>query len=187
MKNHDIPVKLCPRCGMIFSSKAEECEVCGAELGEPVKNGEAKSLSRKIAKNYKKQQKSIADEKLGGSAGSTGTDIPVTGWNIAVGILAVIAALGTIAILVISIIGRRPDGELWLSGNIAILLMLAVIIFDSFFPGAAWDLAHWDYSLHYDSKPYPSDIHIFLTKLANTILIIGAFAAIAVQLFQFLG
>ncbi len=139
----EIMVKVCSKCGIANPEKAEECEACGAELGEPITNKEAKKLSKQIAKKNEKFKNAIAAEKFGGQDEEDPIDIPVTPAHIVIGVIGCLAAVCEIVIMVLSNkLFPEYTYEMML-GGIGALVLLAVAILDCFMPSMMWTLGHY--------------------------------------------
>ncbi len=185
---NEIMVKVCEKCGIVNSERAEECENCTAELGEAIKNSEAKKLIKQIAKRNAKTKKAIANEKFGGGGEDEDPDIPVTPARIVIGILSSLVALGIVVITVLLGIFNSYDiGVSLIPSNLIFLLLMAIPIFTCFTPGAMWAISHLNYQVRYDRMPQPSDIGLVFQLIGCVALTLVGAAVFVAELLLVLG
>lgn len=175
-------VKVCEKCGIVNSERAEECENCTAELGEAIKNSEAKKLIRQIAKRNARTKEAIANEKFGGMEEDI-PEIPVTPARIVVGIIGCLAALGTVAFMVIlGILQPVEETTMLIMSNFGILLLIGLAVFICFKPTTWWALTHWKYEMYYKEMPQPSDTGLALQVVGCVMLILCAVALLVMEI-----
>ncbi len=177
----EIMVKVCSKCGIINSEKAEECESCGAGLDAPVKNRKANKLSKRITKRNEKIRKAIADEKFSAPEEEP-VDIPVTPARIVLGVIGCLAAVCEVVIMVLS--GRicpEFSYEVFMLG-ICTLMLLAIAVLHCFLPGKMWMLNHCFDWIYYKETPKPSDTGLKLQVVGCALLILLSAAFIGGQL-----
>ncbi len=186
MKN-EIMVKVCERCGVVNTEKAEECEGCGAKLGDAIKNSEAKKHIKQIAKRNAKTKETIANEKFGGMEEDI-PEIPVTPARIVIGIFGCLVVLGLAVITVLlGIYNPYEIGYSIMPFNLIIFLMMAISIFTCFTPSKMWALSHWNYQMRYDRMPEPSDVGLVFQVIGCALLDLIGLAVFVVELLVVLG
>jgi len=182
----EIMVKVCPKCGIVNSEKADDCEACGTELGAPVTSSTAHKLSKQITKQNEKLRKAIADEKFGGSVEKF-PDIPVTTSRIIIGAIGCLVAVGLIVLMVLSgLSDHKFAPELIMIGASGLMLVVIAILI-CLLPSAMWALEHAFYWMHYKEMPEPSDTNLVLQQVSCVILILLGIAAFVFQLCILLG
>lgn len=177
----EIMVKVCHRCGIVNTEKAEKCESCGAGLEAPIANSEAKKLIRQIENRNEETKRAIAAEKFG-SGVEKPVDIPVTAAHIVIGVIGCIAAVCEAVIMLLS--GRlfpEATDEMVLTG-LCVFFLLAIAVLQSFMPGKMWTLAHCIDQLSYNEKLSPSSFGVNEQMISSVILILLGVAFITLQL-----
>ncbi len=178
MKKEQIMVRLCPRCGLVYSVNDEECEVCSADLSQPMPGREAEKQSKKISRQNEKLKKSIAAEKASGGAGADiDPEVPRTGLHIAEGVIGSVVALGIVVMLVLHMCGifSFEGAAIELIGiDLLMLLMLAIPIVNGFSPSTMWATLHYDVRLNYDVSGTirPSEFSIFRMHLLSIFMLV---------------
>lgn len=178
MKKEQLMVRLCPRCGLVYSVNDEECEVCSADLSQPMPSREAEKQSKKISKRSEKLKESIAAEKASGGAGSDfDPEVPRTGLHIAEGVIGSVVALAIVVMLVLHLCGIYSfEGmaiEL-IGADLLALLLLALPIVHGFSPSTMWAMLHFEAQLDYNIKGTisPSGFSIFRMHFLSIFMIV---------------
>lgn len=167
----EIMVKVCSKCGIVNTERAEECESCGEELGVPVKNSEAKKLIKQIAKRNEQSKKAIAAEKFGGPKEEI-VDIPVTPARKVIGVIGCLLAVCEIVLMVLlACFSPRFANEMFMVG-FCVLLLLTIAILYCFIPGTMWTISNSLYHLYYKEMPTPSDIGLVMQVVSCVLLIL---------------
>lgn len=182
----EIIVKVCEKCGIVNTERAQECESCGAELGAPVKNSEANKLSKQIAKRNERTKKAIAAEKFGGSDEDP-IDIPVTPTRICIGVVGCFVAVCEMVLM--ALCGRLfPEyaDEMFIVG-LGVLVLQAIAVLHCFLPGKMWMIAHCIDHLFYKDIPRPSDTGLKFQIFSCVLLILMGIAFIVLQLLVLCG
>ncbi len=183
----EMMVKVCNKCGIVNSERAQECEACAAKLDEPVTSREAKKLTKQIEKRNKKIKDAITAEKFGGMEEDI-PYIPVTPAHIVIGVIGCLTALCIVGIsIVLGIMRPFDETTSLLLGNFGVLLMLVIPICICFFPSKMWAFRHGWYQLRYKEMPQPSDINSVFDLIACAVIILVGAAAFVVQLLLICG
>jgi len=186
-KSRDIMVKVCSRCGIVNSEKAEDCESCGAELGAPVSNREAKKLIRQIAKRNEETKNAINAEKYGGTDDESVPQIPMTASRIVIGTVTGLVAAGIVVLMVLSMLfGHEHAGDL-IKIDIGALVLLAIALLYCFLPGEMWALSHCFDKMYYKEIPEPSDMGLVLQQVGVAILTLVGGALFTIHLLVLCG
>ena len=188
MKNNtELMVRLCEKCGHVYSDKAERCEECGTVLSAPMASGSAEKMSARIYKRNAKIKAAIDSGRRSAMAGDNediDPGIPVTGWRIVVGVVACVAFAGLLVTLILYLT-RSLSAELYSGGinaaipfiiSLAPLFLLPIIIWDCFAPNSLWIFSHSLDHIHYREMPLPSDLNIAFRQIFNTVIAFGSVA-----------
>lgn len=182
----EIMVKICSKCGIVNTERADECESCGAELGASVKNSEAEKLINQITKRNEAMKEAITAEKYGGTKPMV-PQIPLTPSRIIIGSVACLVAAAVVVLMVLNgVYANEYSWDLTIADMCA-LVLLAIAILDSFLPGQMWVIAHCMDTLYYKEMPEPSETGLVFQQIGNVLLILLSSAIFTLHLLAFCG
>ena len=168
---NEILVKVCSKCGIFNSERAEKCESCGTKLDEAIGKKEAEELSEEIEKRNKKISADIAEAKSSGSTEKE-IDLPVSPFRKVLGIImavvTVVMTLGTIILIFCPNPFEGKDmayGEIIIGGFLLALIM-AYLTALCLFPGKVWSAQLYYSSYRYSQVPIPSDLALNMQCVA---------------------
>lgn len=168
---NEILVKVCSKCGIFNSERAEKCESCGTKLDEAITQKEAEDLSEEIEKRNKKISEDIAEAK---SVGLTveEIDLPVSPFRKVLGIImavvTVVMTLGTIILIFCPNPFEGKDmayGEIIIGGFLLDFIM-AYLTALCLFPGKVWSAQLYYSRYRYSQVPIPSDFALDMQCVA---------------------
>ncbi len=159
---NEILVKVCSKCGIFNSERAEKCESCGTKLDEAIGKKEAEELSEEIEKRNKKISADIAEAKSSGPAKKE-IDLPVSPFRKVLGIImAVVTVVMTLGAIILIFCPNPFEGknmaygEIIIGGFLLAFLMAYLTVF-CLFPGKVWSAQLYFSSYRYSQVPIPSD------------------------------
>ncbi|MBR4092826.1 MAG: hypothetical protein IKK32_03020 [Oscillospiraceae bacterium] len=168
---NEILVKVCSKCGIFNSERAEKCESCGTKLDEAIGQKEADELSREIEKRNKKISEDIAEAKTSGPAEKK-IDLPVSPFRKVLGIImAVVTVVMTLGAIILIFCPNPFEGtnmaygELIIGGFLLAFLMAYLTVF-CLFPGKVWSAELYFSSYLYNQNPIPSDLALNMQCVA---------------------
>ena len=168
---NEILVKVCSKCGIFNSERAEKCESCGTKLDEAITQKEADELSREIEKRNKKISEDIAEAKTSGPAEKE-IDLPVSPFRKVLGIImAVVTVVMTLGAIILIFCPNPFEGtnmaygELIIGGFLLAFLMAYLTVF-CLFPGKVWSAELYFSSYRYSQVPIPSDLALNMECVA---------------------
>ncbi|MBE6758960.1 MAG: hypothetical protein E7554_02580 [Ruminococcaceae bacterium] len=178
----EIMAKVCPKCGIVNSEKAEDCEACGTGLGAAVTSRQANKLSRQISKKNEKLRKAIADEKHSVPAEEP-IDIPVTPTRIVIGVIGCLAMLCEVVLMVFSyrLFPEDFTYEMFMLGFCALILLIIGVL-HCFIPGMMWSIEHCFDKIYYKEMPRPSDTGLKLLTFSSALLVLLGIASVGFQI-----
>lgn len=167
MKNGEIKVKVCKKCGLTFSEKTKVCEVCGSRLGDALDYEAAENLSEDITEQNEEKRKKIASEKYGTSAGdSSNPGIEVSAAHKVIGIISTVIIAAIIVLLIIAgasknmLNNENIDGNFY-GFNIGMIFIVGYLsIFNCFWPNEFWMFNHMFDWIHYNENLTPTDFTV---------------------------
>lgn len=168
---NEILVKVCSKCGIFNSERAEKCESCGTKLDEAITQKEADELSREIEKRNKKISEDIAEAKTSGPAEKE-IDLPVSPFRKVLGIImAVVTVVMTLGAIVLIFCPNPFEGKNMAYGEIIIggfLLAFIMAYLTAFclFPGKVWSAQLAFSRYRYSQVPIPSDFALNMQCVA---------------------
>lgn len=158
----EILVKVCSKCGIFNSERAEKCESCGTKLDEAIGKKEAEELSEEIEKRNKKISENIAEAKSSGLTEKE-IDLPVSPFRKVLGIImAVVTVVMTLGAIILIFCPNPFEGKNMAYGEIIIggfLLAFIMAYLTAFclFPGKVWSAQLYFSNYRYSQVPIPSD------------------------------
>ena len=168
---NEILVKVCSKCGIFNSERAEKCESCGTKLDEAIGKKEAEELSEEIEKRNKKISADIAEAKSSGSTEKE-IDLPVSPFRKVLGIImAVVTVVMTLGTIILIFCPNPFEGENMAYGEIIIggfllALIMAYLTALCLFPGKVWSAQLYYSSYRYSQVPIPSDLALNMQCVA---------------------
>lgn len=168
---NEILVKVCSKCGIFNSERAEKCESCGAKLDEAIGKKEADELSEEIEKRNKKISADIAEAKSSGLAEKE-IDLPVSPFRKVLGIImAVVTVVMTLGAIILIFCPNPFEGKDMAYGEIIIggfllALIMAYLTALCLFPGKVWSAQLYYSSYRYSQVPIPSDLALNMQCVA---------------------
>ena len=168
---NEILVKVCTKCGIFNSERAEKCESCGTKLDEAIGKKEAEDLSEEIEKRNKKISADIAEAKSSGSTEKE-IDLPVSPFRKVLGIImAVVTVVMTLGAIILIFCPNPFEGKNMAYGEIIIggfLLAFIMAYLTAFclFPGKVWSAQLYYSSYRYSQVPIPSDLALNMQCVA---------------------
>lgn len=159
---NEILVKVCSKCGIFNSERAEKCESCGTKLDEAITQKEADELSEEIEKRNKKISEDIAEAKSSGLTEKE-IDLPVSPFRKVLGIImAVVTVVMTLGVIILMFCPNPFEGKNMAYGEIIIggfLLAFIMAYLTAFclFPGKVWSSQLYFSRYRYSQVPIPSD------------------------------
>ena len=168
---NEILVKVCSKCGIFNSERAEKCESCGTKLDEAITQKEADELSEEIEKRNKKISEDIAEAKSSGLTEKE-IDLPVSPFRKALGIImAVVTVVMTLGAIILIFCPNPFEGKNMAYGEIIIggfLLAFIMAYLTAFclFPGKVWSAQLYYSSYRYSQVPIPSDLALNMQCVA---------------------
>lgn len=168
---NEILVKVCSKCGIFNSERAEKCESCGTKLDEAITQKEADELSEEIEKRNKKISEDIAEAKSSGLTEKE-IDLPVSPFRKALGIImAVVTVVMTLGAIILIFCPNPFEGKDMAYGEIIIggfLLAFIMAYLTAFclFPGKVWSAQLYYSSYRYSQVPIPSDLALNMQCVA---------------------
>ena len=168
---NEILVKVCSKCGIFNSERAEKCESCGTKLDEAITQKEAEELSEEIEKRNKKISEDIAEAKSSGLTEKE-IDLPVSPFRKVLGIImAVVTVVMTLGAIILIFCPNPFEGtnmaygELIIGGFLLAFLMAYLTVF-CLFPGKVWSAELYFSSYLYSQNPIPSDLALNMQCVA---------------------
>ena len=168
---NEILVKVCSKCGIFNSERAEKCESCGTKLDEAIGKKEAEELSEEIEKRNKKINADIAEAKSSGSTEKE-IDLPVSPFRKVLGIImAVVTVVMTLGAIILIFCPNPFEGKNMAYGEIIIggfllAFIMAYLTALCLFPGKVWSAQLYYSSYRYSQVPIPSDLALNMQCVA---------------------
>lgn len=168
---NEILVKVCSKCGIFNSERAEKCESCGTKLDEAITQKEAEELSEEIEKRNKKINADIAEAKSSGLTEKE-IDLPVSPFRKVLGIImAVVTVVMTLGAIILIFCPNPFEGENMAYGEIIIggfllAFIMAYLTALCLFPGKVWSAQLYYSSYRYSQVPIPSDLALNMQCVA---------------------
>ena len=168
---NEILVKVCSKCGIFNSERAEKCESCGTKLDEAIGKKEAEDLSEEIEKRNKKISADIAEAKTSGPAEKK-IDLPVSPFRKVLGIImAVVTVVMTLGAIILIFCPNPFEGKDMAYGEIIIggfllAFIMAYLTALCLFPGKVWSAQLYYSRYRYSQVPIPSDFALDMQCVA---------------------
>ena len=168
---NEILVKVCSKCGIFNSERAEKCESCGTKLDEAITQKEAEELSEEIEKRNKKISADIAEAKSSGSTEKE-IDLPVSPFRKVLGIImAVVTVVMTLGAIILIFCPNPFEGKDMAYGEIIIggfllAFIMAYLTALCLFPGKVWTEQLYFSRYRYSQVPIPSDFALNMQCVA---------------------
>ena len=168
---NEILVKVCSKCGIFNSERAEKCESCGTKLDEDITQKEAEELSEEIEKRNKKISEDIAEAKSSGLTEKE-IDLPVSPFRKVLGIImAVVTVVMTLGAIILIFCPNPFEGKNMAYGEIIIggfllAFIMAYLTALCLFPGKVWSAQLYYSSYRYSQVPIPSDFALNMQCVA---------------------
>ena len=170
---NEILVKVCSKCGIFNSERAEKCESCGTKLDEAITQKEAEHLSEEIEKRNKKISADIAEAKSGGlTEKEKEIDLPVSPFRKVLGIImAVVTVVMTLGAIILIFCPNPFEGENMAYGEIILGgfsfdFIMAYLTAFCLFPGKVWAEQLYFSRYRYSQVPIPSDFALDMQCVA---------------------